>query len=259
MIVAPAARADVVDEAFLAGNAAAEAGDWAAAVARYEEAERLLPGRSAILSFNLGTAHAQLGQLGPASLHLRRALQPEADPSDELADAARRNLGIVRQRMEVARATAGAQIDRPETWWELLLAGVGAPVFGWLSLACGWLSLGLWVLGRRLGGRGSRAALRSLALVLLIAFAAIGGLHGLALRAESSAPQAIVLPAAAEVREAPGAHRRKAFVVQGGARVRIVDHVPGWSRIRLSGGLEGWVPQGELGELRRVTRRTTAP
>lgn len=255
LVPAADARADVVDEAFLAGNAAAEAGDWPTAIARYEEAERLLPGRSAVLSFNLGTAHAQLGDLGPASFHLRRALQPEAEAEAEIAEAARRNLGIVRQRMEVARAATGAQIDRPETWWELLLAGVGAPLFGWLALACGWLALALWPIGRRLAGRGPQAALRALALVLLVAFAAIGGLHGLALRAESTAPQAIVLPAAAEVREAPGAHRRKAFVVQGGSRVRIVDRVPGWSRIRLSGGLEGWVPQAEVGELRHAGRR----
>ena len=45
-----AAHADAVDDAFARGNEHARAGDWAAAVEEYEQARRLLPGRSALLS-----------------------------------------------------------------------------------------------------------------------------------------------------------------------------------------------------------------
>ncbi|MCB9567543.1 MAG: SH3 domain-containing protein [Myxococcales bacterium] len=257
--LAPArARADVVDDAFLAGNQAAAAGEWATAIERYREAEGLLPGRSAVLSFNLGTAYAQLGELGPATYHLRRALQAEAEASGDVAEAARRNLGIVRQRMEVAATTAGAQIDRSESWWELLLAAVAAPLFGWLALGSGWLGLVITPLAARLRG-GAAAGARSLVGVLALVFVVVGALHGVALRTQASAPTAIVLPAAAAVREAPGAHRKESFTVQGGSRVRIVEEVPGWSRVRLPGGLEGWLPEGDLGRLQGAPRRRGAP
>ncbi|HGG57717.1 MAG TPA: hypothetical protein ENK31_07975 [Nannocystis exedens] len=247
------ARADVVDDAFKAGNEAARSGDWATAIKHYREAEGLLPGRSAELSFNLGTAHAQLGDNGPAVFNLRRALQSEARPSAEIAEAARRNLGIVRQRMEVAAATSGAQIDRPEGWWELIIVAVKAPFFGWLALCAGWMALAGHFFGRR-RSHSTATGLRSLVGILVVIFVIIGGLHGLALRAEQRSPMAIVMPESAEVREAPGAHRKEAFSLQGGSRVRIVDRAPGWSQIRLGGGLHGWLPSGDLGELRSSRR-----
>ncbi len=247
------AVADVVDDAFAAGNEAARNGDWESASEHYREAEGLLPGRSAELSFNLGTAYAQLGELGPAVYHLRRALQSEAAPSAEIDAAARRNLGIVRQRMEVAATTSGAQIDRPEGWWELILGTLRAPLFAWLALGAGWLGLIAHLLRRRLSGVAA-VGVRSLVGVLVVVFVVVGTLHGLSLRAEQSSPMAIILPASAEVREAPGAHRKEAFSLQGGSRVRIVDRAPGWSRIRLAGGLYGWLPAEDLGELRRPGR-----
>jgi tetratricopeptide (TPR) repeat protein len=258
-LASPTVRADVVDEAFLRGNRAAEAGDLKAAVQAYEEAERLLPGTSALLSFNLGTAYAQLGEDGLATYHLRRALRAQAQASAEVAAAAQRNLGIVRQRAEVSALANGAQIDRPETWRDALLATVGAPEFGWLALGAGWLALIIMLLRGRLGGRvgggvGS-GVVGSVIGVLVAVYLVLGGLHGYAVRAEVEAPQAIALSNKLEVREGPGNHRRTLFVVQGGSRVRIVDRGSGWSRIRLPDGLEGWVPQAELGELASAARR----
>lgn len=250
LLTASAARADVVDDAFVRGNQAAASGDLQAAVLAYEEAERLLPGRSAVLSFNLGTAYAQLGDIGRATYHLRRALQAAAQPSDDVAAAAQRNLGIVRQRLEVAAIASGAQTDRPETWRDALLAAVGDAGFGWLALVAGWLALATWFLRGRLGGRAPGGVVGSVIGVLVAIYLVVGGLHGYAVRAESDAPQAIALAAKLEVREGPGSHRKALFVVQGGSRVRIVDRGSGWLRIRLPDGLEGWAPQAELGELR---------
>lgn len=252
------ARADVVDETFARANAAATSGDFKAAVILYTEAERLLPARSAALSFNLGTAHAQLGELGPATFHLRRALQPAAEASTDIADAARRNLGIVRQRAEVSAIAAGSQIDRPETWRDAALSALRSQVFGWLSLGAGWLALLLWFSRGRLRAAAQGTAV-GLAAVLAVVFVLVGGLHGYALRAELSAPQAIALPAKLEVREGPGVHRKALFAVQGGSRLRISERGAGWARVRLPGGLEGWAPLHDLGELNADPRRLRQP
>lgn len=245
--LAPAvAAADVVDDAFARGNQAAAAGDLQAAVKHYEEAERLLPGRSAVLSFNLGTAYAQLGELGLATHHLRRALQAQARASADVSEAAQRNLGIVRSRAEVAAAANGAQIDRPETWRDALFAAVGTPQFGWLALGSGWLALALWLVRGRLGRRAPGGVVTSVIGVLVAVWLVVGALHGYAVRSEEEAPQAVVVAAKLEVREGPGSHRKVMFVVQGGSRVRVVDRGQGWLRIRLPDGLEGWAPQADL-------------
>lgn len=255
-ILGPAtARADVVDDAFARGNAAAASGDLQAAVRNYEEAERLLPGRSAVLSFNLGTAYAQLGELGLATHHLRRALQAQARASADVAEAAQRNLGIVRSRAEVAAAANGSQIDRPETWRDALFAAVGAPEFGWLALGSGWLALALWLLRGRLGRRAPVGVITSVIGVLAAIYLVVGALHGYAVRSEAEAPQATVVAAKLEVREGPGSHRKVMFVVQGGSRVRVVDRGAGWLRIRLPDGLEGWAPQADLRTSTEVPRR----
>jgi len=248
------ARADVVDDAFARGNALAAAGDYAGAVRAYEDAEALLPGRSAALSFNLGTAYAQLGELGPATYHLRRALQPQAEASVDIAEAARRNLGVVRQRAEVAAIAASLQIDRPETWRDAALSALRSPAFGWLSLGAGWLALLLWITRARYR-EAARSALAGLAAVLGALYLVLGSLHGYALRTDLGAPQAIALPAKLEVREGPGVHRKIVFTVQGGSRLSLVERGAGWGRVRLPGGLEGWAPLSSLGELAAPPRR----
>lgn len=255
LALAPAsARADVVDDAFARGNALATAGDFEGAVRAYEDAEALLPGRSAALSFNLGTAYAQLGELGAATYHLRRALQPQAEASVDIAEAARRNLGVVRQRAEVAAAAGGLQIDRPETWRDAALSALRAPAFGWLSLGAGWLALLLWITRARFR-EASRSALAGLAAVLGALYLIVGGLHGYALRAELGGSQAIALPAKLELRDGPGAHRKVVFTVQGGSRLSLVERGSGWGRVRLPGGLEGWAPLSGLGEPAAPPRR----
>lgn len=259
LYIAPA-QADVVDEQHKRATAAATRSDWQQAANDLERALDLLPGRSAQLSYNLGTAYAHLGDNGRATYHLRRALQPEAVPSAEIAEAARRNLGIVRSRIETAAAAAGTQINPPETWWDLVLTAVRAPSVGIVALVSGWLAFFIWGFRswRKEQVRGFTSVTGSLVAVLLVIFVAVGALHGLSLRADQTSPVAIVLPSQAHVREAPGQHRKQLFSVQGGSQVRIVERAHGWCQIRLTGGLGGWVPESVLGELHGARRRQRA-
>lgn len=247
------AAADEVDDAFMAGNAAAAREDWAAAVEAYRRAEALLPERSAVLSYDLGTAYLQAGELGPATLHLRRALDFRGGPTTDVVEAARFNLGVARRRAELAAAAEGTKIDRPESWWDLVLEALRAPGVGWLALVSGWGALAMLALDRRRRRAGRPTAVTGVAaLVLAIIWLVPGVLHGLALREDRTSPVAIVLPDRVDARDGPGNHRRTEFAVQGGSRVRIVDRAPGWRRIRMSGGLEGWVPEDDVAEVERA-------
>jgi hypothetical protein len=253
-LVPATARADVVDDAFARGNEAAAAGDLQAAVRHYEEAERLLPGRSAVLSFNLGTAYAQLGELGLATHHLRRALQAQARASADVSEAAQRNLGIVRRGRKWRRRPTGRRsIGRRRGETPCSRPSARRSSGGWLLGQVGWRSrcgccAGAWA---DAPGRGDHQRHRRAGGDLP------GGraLHGYAVRSEAEAPQATVVAAKLEVREGPGSHRKVMFVVQGGSRVRVVDRGAGWLRIRLPDGLEGWAPQADLRTSTEVPRR----
>lgn len=266
LVVPFAASADEVDAHFSAGNAAAMASDWDTAVGEYERAATLLPQRSALVSYDLGTAYAHRGDLGRATYHLRRAMDFRAGPTTEVLESARHNLGVVRRRVELQATASGTMVDRPETWWDLVVEALRAPGIGWLSLVSGWAFLGAFFVHRRRGLAGrSTTVTGAISLVLAVCFVLPGALHALAIRADRTAPVAIVLDERVDAREGPGSHRKVELTLQGGAQVRIVDRTPGWVHVRLPGGIAGWVPEHTIGELDAVrpgvgtlTRRTVS-
>jgi hypothetical protein len=247
-------HADAVDDAFSSANREAAAGRWSEAATHYERARALLGQPSSLLSYDLGTAYAQQGELGRATFHLRQALDFRGNPTAQLAEAARTNLAIVRRRAELRAATTNAIIDSPQSWWDLVVETLRAPGVGWVSLVSGFVALGLFAWGRFNALRGvaidrrgavARALLWSLGGVWVLT----ATLHALSLRADRTAPRAVVLGNRIEAREGPGSHRTVEFAIQGGSEVRIVDRTPGWALVRMSGGIAGWVPESEVGEL----------
>ena len=247
------ARADVVDDAFARGNTAVNNGDWAEAIAAYEQTRSLLPGDSAVLEYDLGTAYAHDGQLGRATYHLQRSLR--LGGSGEVIEAARRNAGIVRRRAEL-QATAGkSQISPPEGWRDRLGRVFAAPALGWTGIVLGWVALGLlgvrFVLGRRRGE--VPAILGPILIALVVAFVGVSAAHGLALRRPA---EAVILVERAPVRDGPGAHREPSFHLQGGSVVRVVEEAPGWVRVRVKGGLVGWVRSDGVARLDSADERS---
>jgi hypothetical protein len=248
------ARADVVDDAYAAGSAAAAVDDWSTAIEHWQRALDLLPGRSAQLEYDLGTAYANLGELGHATYHLERALQPELRPNVELVEAARRNLTIVRRQAELQAEVTHAEISSPDTWWDLFISALASPTLGWVSLICAWALLAVlilrWRVGRATSTARDRRGITTVVALLLAAIAVIGGgLHGIGLDAAQRSPEAIALERLVEVREGPGMHVPVAFQLQGGSHVRVLEQRAGWTRVRLPGGLEGWAPDDMIARL----------
>lgn len=249
-LVASPARADVIDDLYERGNQAAAQGEWSVAAGCYEQARALLPDRSAELSYNLGTAYAQLGQTGYATFHLRRAIQRAADPSTEVVESARRNLGILDRRIEQDAERTGGQVSTPTGWWPRVRSALAARWLGWLT----WL-LGAGVIAsctastiRSRQGR-SRSTPRAVAWVLAGAFCLGAFVHGVALRGERKAANHVVLPNLALAREGPSAGRPVSVRIVGGSRVRQIERRGGWTEVRLDSGLTGWLPDGEVADL----------
>jgi hypothetical protein len=251
------ARADVVDDAYAQGSRAAAANDWAGAIEHWQRALELLPGRSAQLDYDLGTAYAQLGELGRATYHFERALQPEARPSVEVAEAARRNRGIVRRQAEVQAEVNDARISRLPSWWDLVLGVLAGQALAWISLVSAWLLVGTVAVRRwrHRNGTPSRGIGGALVLVFALVFGIGGSLHALAITADKDHPDAVALDAVVDVREGPGAHLPVAFAMQGGSHVRVLEQRSGWLHVRLPGGLEGWVAVDSIARLYQAPTR----
>jgi hypothetical protein len=147
----------------------------------------------------------------------------------------------------------GAEISRPETWWDLFVVALASPTLGWITLVSAWAVVPLVWLRSRLGGSGQARDRRGVATLLAVVLAGIalvgGGLHALGLDAASDSPEAIALDELVEVREGPGLHVPIAFQLQGGSHVRVLEQRSGWTRVRLAGGLEGWAPNAAIARL----------
>jgi TPR repeat/Bacterial SH3 domain len=245
LLLAPVrtARADRTDEAWRRGNDAYLRGDYAGAVAAYEELDRqgLV---SADLTFNLGNAYYRQGNLGRAIWAYERAAA--LDPEDE---DTRYNLKQARKQADrrVHDKIEGA--DRDPLWMRAVAALAPATetwLFVSLYLA---LFVALAVLAiRRRRGEHTQALLAASASIL----AAASLLSGLLLAGRAMLdriPFGVILPDAVAVREGADTNYRTSFELHAGLRVRLLDRDQEWLRIRLPNGLEGWVRDQDIGRL----------
>jgi tetratricopeptide (TPR) repeat protein len=234
------ARADVIDEAWRRGNDAYFHGDYAAAVAAYEQLDRQNV-ISADLYYNLGVAYFREGSLGRAVWSFERAVA--LDPEDE---DARFNLQQTRKLVDrrVRDKLEGA--ERDPVWIRVvnyLTASQQTWLFLLLYLGC-FALLFLW----RRARDASRAALGAGAALTGVA-AAMAGLLLAGRVALDRIPFGVVLPDVVAVREGADPNYRTSFSVHAGLRVRLLERDQDWVRIRLSNGLEGWVRDQDVGAL----------
>ena len=248
-LAAGRARADRLDEAWRRGNEAYLHGDYAGAVAAYEEVNRQ-GAASADVAFNLGDAYFHKGALGPSIWSFERALA--LDPND---DDARYNLDKARKvaarrardREAGAAGPAGSEGEDKDPLWMRVVGGVAPSTATW-SFVVLYLGFFAALIARR-GARSEwRPALNAGASVLAAGALLTGAL--LAGRVHlDRIPFGVLLPDQVAVKEGADTSYRTSFDAHAGVRVRIVDHDQDWLRVRLANGLEGWVRSQDLGRI----------
>jgi tetratricopeptide (TPR) repeat protein len=228
----PAAPASTPAERFERANALYRSGDFGGAAGEYEAL--VADGyTSPAVHFNLGNARLRLGRRGPAVASWERALQ--LDPWD---GDARENLLAARTE-DPDRALSG----EPALFARLVeRTGDGLAVV--LFAVPWWL---LWgALALRLGRRpAARRVLTALALVSTLGV--MGGGALLAGRARDRLrPIAVLIAPTSSARDEPSAALKPAFELHEGTRVRVVGAQGDFVRVRLDGGLEGWIALADL-------------
>ena len=216
---------------FEAANRSFETGDYAAAIAGYEEL--LTNGQaSAAIWFNLGNAYFKDGQFG-RGIHCFKQAQRLA-PRD--ADI-RANLQFARK--EVAGAFA------PEiATWQSFFRYLSPREWAWLTAIAGAVLFGLLAVREHL--RGSRLIF-VWPLRLAVAFALVCGIAcpwAHAIWEDHGA--AVVVVEKLDVRYGPLEDSKPAYQLKDGEEVRVVGEKDDWRQIRNTSGQVGWVLKESL-------------
>lgn len=240
------ARAQSVESIFAAANRAYVHGDYAAAAEQYQ---RLVDAsvRDPDVYFNLGLAHARLGQIGVAVLNFERCLWLR--PGDETAES----------ELRAARALIGgrrAERDGEATVQALpplshsLVRPISSDVLAWTALIASALLFSALLIRTRMAAEAWRLGL-AIAAPLLALIAIASGL-GLLVKLEAfdDGEQVIVLHESAEVREGPDASAQVRGVAHEGDSARALRRDASFVELRLASGKRGWVADHDVGLVR---------
>lgn len=240
LFLARPAHADRADEAWKRATDAYFRGDYAAAIAAYEQLDRqgIV---SADLTYNLGVAYFRVGQLGHAIWAFERAAALDPDAED-----ARYNLAQAR-KLAGRRAIDKIEGAERDPAWIRVVTLLTTSTQTWLFLALYGGCFALLFLRRR-AAADTRAALSASA-AILGATALLAGALLVGRAVLERLPFGIVLPDEVAVKEGADANYRTSFEVHAGLRVRLLERDQDWVRIRLANGLEGWVRGQEVGRL----------
>ena len=194
------------------------------------------------LYYNLANAYYRSGKLGLSVLYYEKALRLSPGDDDVI-----HNLTIANTKT----------VDKIDTlpkffifqWWEGFLALFS--LTGWMHIAFVFYILFLASIGLYFFAKSHSlqryAFFSGLTSVLLLIFAVIPLI--ITLNREINVKNGIVLESAATVKLAPDPTSNDAFIVHEGLKVRELDQVENWVKIRLQDGKEGWIQQNDIGSI----------
>ena len=245
---APAApaRAQSIDRIFSAANEAYFHGDFQAAAQQYE---RLVEAgvQDADVYFNLGLAHARLGELGKAVLYFERSLwlRPGDDAVEQELAAARTELGR-RQAERDGEATLQARPPLSEA----LVRPFSADLLAWLALGLDVTFFALLLLRKSSRNEPLRLGLAVAAPLVALMLLAAGA--GLLIKTGTfrEGKSAIVLRDQAELREGPDRSAQVRALAREGESARTLRREGAFVHVRLPGGTRGWMSADDLATIR---------
>jgi hypothetical protein len=207
-----------------------QAGDYPAAIALWETAHQNNL-RDGALYYNLGAAYYQSGDLAHALVNIRRAAAyapRDTEVQTLLARIRAERLDPPVDETDIL-ILVGAFTDTVVTLPELAALSFGSYVLFFVCIAAyglrpNWRIYTQWVVG-------------CLALVVIISLVLLGSRTVL----EQQRPIAVVTAPTAQVMSGPGLDYLPLFSIMNAAEVRLLEARPGWVRVGLPDGRQGWL------------------
>jgi tetratricopeptide (TPR) repeat protein len=191
------------------------------------------------LYYNLGNAYYKLNKIGYAILNYEKALR--LSPGDD----------DVQHNLALANSKTADKIDTlPQfflfNWWESLLALFSVSEWTWAAYSF-YLIL-LISIGAFFFIRNPRVQRYSLftSFGFGVIFLLTAVLLVINLNRDLNVKDAIITEPAVTVKLAPDKDSNDAFVVHEGLKIRVMDKVDNWLKIRLNDGKIGWMPENDL-------------
>jgi tetratricopeptide (TPR) repeat protein len=195
--------------------------------------------KSAQLYYNLGNTYYKLGQIPSAILYYERALL--LDPRDEDTQF---NLNLANQ-MVVDKINPVKEFFI-KSWVKSVASSIRADVWGLMSIIFALILCGITVfLYATRGSRFRRTGISAgFALVILLMFSLLLG--SVENRRVHHGKQAIVFAPTATAKSSPDTGGTDLFVIHEGLKVKILEKVGEWVRIRIPDGNEAWLPESAV-------------
>lgn len=226
------------EELFKAGNLAYQNGEYEQAI-EYYDSIRALGKESAALYYNLGNAHYQSGALAKAILNFERALR--LAPDDE---EVRHNLSLAENK----------RVDRFENMPPNLFKAFRLSVLqlfspdNWARIAIGFLALAL--IGLALYLFTGLGRIGFIGLIFGSAFGIFSFTMALSHQHyQNEHPGLIIMSDSAYVKSGPGSDAEDLFILHAGTKALQVEQFEGWTKLRLSDGKIGWLPDDQIEQI----------
>lgn len=217
-------------ELYTSANAAYKAGQYDQAASGYEKV--LTHGyKSPEVYYNLGNCYYKLNNLGKAILNYERAQNLAPDDEDIQHNLKLANL------LTIDKIQPVPQLGLVKGWNNFVCSqsskgwGMFSVIFIWLSL----LAFAIYLF------MGSRRIFSTLGILLLLLSVGAFFLAVEQTSTERNPDSAILMVTNAFVKSAPDANGNDLFMIHEGVKLRLLDQVGSWEKIRLADGKVGWV------------------
>ena len=220
------------------GNAAYNEGNYDQALTLYGQIEEAGV-ESAALYYNMGNTYYKTKSFPMAILYYEKALK--LDPGNE----------DIRVNLEIANMAVVDKINIiPQSflarWWNSLKASFSADGWAWISLTVfGLLLLCLFIfLMSRHTGLRKAGFFVGLLMVVCLVFSVLFAFDQY--RDMKHQDEAIVMSPTVTVKSAPSENGVNLFVLHEGAKVRIMDSMMDWKKIKIADGSLGYLPASDM-------------
>lgn len=191
------------------------------------------------LYFNMGNAYFKLNNIPNAILYYERAKKLNANDED------------LQHNLEIANQYTSDKFDKVPTLnvtkaWHSFLLGLGEAGWGSLSIICFVLCL----FGVAMMFYSSRKGLKRLGLLLGIVMIGISIttfiFSSQAKSVLAGQAEGIIFEPTITVISSPDQQGRELFVLHEGTKVKILEQMDDWARIKISNGEVGWLPKNAV-------------